>query len=53
MNHSYNPNVAYEKNYKEKTIKFYTVQDITPGEELTINYNGKLNKLDPMWIEFV
>jgi SET domain-containing protein len=53
MNHSYNPNVAYEKNYKEKTIKFYTVKDITPGEELTINYNGKLNKLDPMWIEFI
>ena len=53
MNHSYNPNVAYEKNYQEKTIKFYTLRDITSGEELTINYNGKLNKLDPMWIEFV
>jgi SET domain-containing protein len=51
MNHSYDPNVAYEKNYQDKTIKFYAIKDIQPGMELTINYNGKLSNLDPMWFE--
>ncbi|MFX1392219.1 MAG: SET domain-containing protein-lysine N-methyltransferase [Promethearchaeota archaeon] len=51
LNHSYDPNISYEKNFKERTIKFIAIKDIQPGEELTINYNGKLNDLNPVWFD--
>ncbi|MFW9969418.1 MAG: SET domain-containing protein-lysine N-methyltransferase [Candidatus Odinarchaeota archaeon] len=51
MNHSYNPNVIYEYNYKNDTIKFKTIKMIRKGEELTINYNGNPLSKDPVWFE--
>ncbi|MFW9879498.1 MAG: SET domain-containing protein-lysine N-methyltransferase [Candidatus Thorarchaeota archaeon] len=39
MNHYLIPNVKYEINYKNDTIKFTTIRDIKKGKELTINYN--------------
>ena len=51
LNHSYTPNVEYEKNFKDKTIKFYAIKDIQPEIELTINYNGKLDNKNPLWFD--
>jgi SET domain-containing protein len=51
VNHSYNPNCTYEKNYQEKYIKFYAIKDIQAGEELTVNYNGIADDKSPVWFE--
>ncbi|MFX1259135.1 MAG: SET domain-containing protein-lysine N-methyltransferase [Promethearchaeota archaeon] len=51
FNHSYNPNVEYQYNYKNTTIKFIAIKDISKGEELTINYNGNVNDKSPVWFE--
>jgi SET domain-containing protein len=51
MNHSYNPNVRYEYNYKNDTIKFRAIRNIYAGEELTVNYNGKIDDKSPVWFE--
>jgi SET domain-containing protein len=49
MNHSYLPNVRYEYNYKNDTIKFIAIRKIEKGEELTINYNGEVKDKSPTW----
>jgi len=51
MNHSYNPNVKYEYNYKNDTIKFKTIRKILEEEELTVNYGGWATSKDPVWFE--
>ena len=51
MNHSYSPNVKYEYNYKNDTIKFRAIRNISAGEELTINYNGRIDDKSPVWFE--
>ena len=51
MNHSYIPNVRYEYNYKNDTIKFRAIRNISAGEELTINYNGRIDDKSPVWFE--
>jgi len=51
MNHSYNPNIRYEYNYKNDTIKFIAIKKILKDEELTINYNGDTDNKNPVWFE--
>ena len=51
MNHSYDPNVNYEYNYKNDTIKFRAIKNISTGEELTVNYNGRVDDKSPVWFE--
>ena len=51
MNHSYNPNVRYEYNYKNDTIKFRAIKNVSTGEELTVNYNGRVDDKSPVWFE--
>ncbi len=51
INHSYSPNVKYEYNYRNDTIKFKTIRSIQKGEELTINYGGLVTSKDPVWFE--
>ena len=51
MNHSYTPNVRYEYHYKNDSIKFITIRDISKDEELTMNYNGLVNDKSPVWFE--
>ena len=51
MNHSYSPNVIYEYNYKNDTIKFKTIRNISAGEELFINYNARPSDKSPVWFE--
>jgi len=51
MNHSYYPNVRYEYNYRNDTIKFIAIRKILKNEELTVNYNGEINDNSPVWFE--
>lgn len=51
LNHSYAPNVASDKDVRGRRIVFSAVRDISPGEELTINYNGDLESRDPVGFE--
>lgn len=53
INHSFRPNVIYEINYKNDTIKFTTIRDIIKGEELTMNYNKKQFEKSPVWFDFI
>jgi hypothetical protein len=48
FNHSYTPNVASDKDVRGRRIVFSAARDITPGEELTINYNGDLDSREPV-----
>ncbi|MCK4781171.1 MAG: SET domain-containing protein-lysine N-methyltransferase, partial [Candidatus Lokiarchaeota archaeon] len=34
INHSYNPNVKYVYDYKNKCIEYITIRDISKGEEI-------------------
>jgi SET domain-containing protein len=40
INHSYTPNTKYNYNYNDEVITYITIQDISKGEEITVNYNG-------------
>jgi len=51
INHSYNPNLAYFYDYDKQTIEYLAVRNISKGEELTVNYNGKINDKSPVWFE--
>lgn len=48
-NHSYNPNALYEHRYEDQTIIFRAIRDIKQGEEITVNYNGKIDDRSPVW----
>jgi len=49
INHSYEPNIKYWYDYKEKAIEFSAIRDIKEGEELTVNYNGLVHDKSPVW----
>ncbi|MBA7481549.1 hypothetical protein ES705_23846 [subsurface metagenome] len=49
INHSYEPNIRYLYDYKNKAIEFSAIRDIKEGEELTVNYNGLVNDKSPVW----
>ena len=51
INHSYSPNLRYEYDYENLTIKYYAERDIAKGEELTVNYNGIVDDMSPVWFE--
>ncbi|MDA1231473.1 MAG: SET domain-containing protein-lysine N-methyltransferase [Planctomycetota bacterium] len=46
-NHSYNPNARYDDAGRQ-IKEFSALRDIYPGEEITINYNGAEDILDPV-----
>ncbi|HME54776.1 MAG TPA: SET domain-containing protein-lysine N-methyltransferase [Candidatus Lokiarchaeia archaeon] len=48
-NHSYNPNASYEHRFDDQTIIFRAIRDIKKGEEITVNYNGNIDDLSPVW----
>ena len=47
-NHSYTPNAVYACHAPD-AISYTALRDIEPGEEVTINYNGKPDDLSPMY----
>lgn len=51
INHSYQPNLKYLYDYKDKSIEFSAIRDIAQGDELTVNYNGLVEDHSPMWFE--
>ena len=51
MNHSFIPNVKYQYEYETQTIEFVAIENIKRGEELTVNYNGIVEDLSPVWFE--
>ena len=51
MNHSYNPNVRYEYHYRNDSIKYIAIRNISKGDELTMNYNGAVDDKSPVWFE--
>lgn len=48
FNHSYEPNVVYERDFNYQKIVFKTLRNIQWGEELRINYNGDPNDNTPV-----
>ncbi|MFX1499575.1 MAG: SET domain-containing protein-lysine N-methyltransferase [Promethearchaeota archaeon] len=48
INHSYEPNVKYNYDYKNKCIEYITLRDIFKGEEITVNYNGEPFDMSPV-----
>ncbi|MBM7694537.1 SET domain-containing protein [Peribacillus deserti] len=51
FNHSYSPNAIYYMNFKKRTIKFYAIKDIKPGEEILVNYNGNPTDKRSLWFD--
>ena len=52
-NHSPASNCEHFMDYDNNTIIIKTVQDISAGSELTINYNGDWNDKKPVWFDTV
>jgi SET domain-containing protein len=50
-NHSYSPCAFYVKDYAGLTVDFIALNQIEPGDEITINYNCDPNNQDPLWFE--
>jgi SET domain-containing protein len=51
-NHSYRPNARYW-DVGPRTKEFTALRDIEPGEEITVNYNGKPRSRASIWFEVV
>lgn len=49
-NHSYSPNARYD-DVAQQIKEYSAIEDIQPGEEITINYNGEPDRMDPMEFE--
>jgi uncharacterized protein len=47
-NHSYNPNAEYIRDFENKIMIYKAIKPISPGEEITINYNGDPLDLKPV-----
>jgi uncharacterized protein len=50
-NHSYQPNARYTRSLERRTIRFEALRAIEPGEEITVNYNGRPDDGEAVWFE--
>ena len=50
-NHAYDANAEYILDLDDNTIDFYSVKDIEPGTEITVNYNGWPDDPAPVWFD--
>ena len=50
-NHSFTPNADYGMDFENKTIDIYAIEDIAPGAEIFINYNGSPEDQSKVWFE--
>ncbi len=48
-NHAYQPNAEYRPDFKGDTLDFYTLREIQPGEEITVNYSGDPEGKQRFW----
>jgi SET domain-containing protein len=51
-NHSFFPNARYDDT-AQQVKEFMALRDIHPGEEITINYNGAEDVMDPVEFDVV
>ena len=51
-NHSFRPNARYDDEGRLAKV-FTALRDISPGEEITVNYNGDPGDRSPVWFEVV
>ncbi|MBD2138076.1 SET domain-containing protein-lysine N-methyltransferase [Anabaena sp. FACHB-1237] len=51
FNHSYHPNAVYIKNFAKNVIDIIAHKYIREGQEITINYNGSVDNLSPVWFD--
>jgi SET domain-containing protein len=51
INHSYSPNLKYLYDYENGAIEYSAIKDIVQGEELTVNYNGLIDDISPLWFK--
>ena len=51
FNHSYHPNAVYIKNFSKNVIDIVAHQYIREGQEITINYNGQVDDISPVWFD--
>ncbi len=47
-NHSFHPNLDFDRNFDDLTMSYIALEAIQKGDELTINYNGILECTDPV-----
>lgn len=50
-NHSYTPNSRYDRDYGTTELVVMAIRPIKAGEEITFNYNGVPDRMDPLWFE--
>ncbi|MFM6104491.1 MAG: SET domain-containing protein [Sphaerospermopsis kisseleviana] len=53
FNHSYQPNALYVKKFDQQVIEIIAYKYIREGQEITINYNGQVDDLTPIWFDVV
>ena len=51
-NHSFQPNARYDDE-RGQTKVFTAIQDIAPGEEITVNYNGEPENESPVGFKVI
>ena len=50
-NHSWQPNAAYEHDYRRRVVVYRAVRPIAPGDEVTINYTGEPDGRGELWFD--
>ena len=50
-NHAWKANARYEPDFEAGLVRFYAVQPIGAGEELTVNYTGEPEGTGTLWFE--
>lgn len=48
-NHAVYSNAAYDLDKENKTLRFYALEEIKPGREITINYGGERGVIFTEW----
>lgn len=51
LNHSFEPNAAYDMDYERLRITVRAIRPISPGEEITVNYGGAPDARTDLWFE--
>jgi len=52
-NHSFQPNARYIRHFEQELIEFRALREITPDEEILVNYNGDPTDDSPLWFRTI
>jgi SET domain-containing protein len=50
-NHSWDPNLEYQKRFDQGVIEFVAIRDIAAGDELTTNYTASRPDRPDLWVD--